>query len=82
MNFLFSLDFDVSSDPEFLTDKGTATAEVKDCIIRLDLSQKTDENGILEVSFTQAEIILNDYEVKTQGEKDLSKALETIFQQL
>ena len=65
MNFLFSLDFDVSSDPEFLTDKGTATAEVKDCIIRLDLSPKADENGILEVSFTQAEIILNDYEVKT-----------------
>jgi hypothetical protein len=33
MNFLFSLDFEVSSDPEFLTDKGTATATVKDCTV-------------------------------------------------
>jgi hypothetical protein len=79
MNFLFSLDFDISSDPEFLTDVGTATATVNDCTVRLELSPKANENGILEVSFTQAEIILSDYEVKANGETDISAAFEIVM---
>ena len=79
MNFIFSLDFDVSSDPEFLTDVGTATATVNDCTVLLNLTPKANEDGILDVSFTQAEIILKDYEVKADGATDISAALEIIF---
>lgn len=53
MNFLFSLDFEVSSDPEFLTDKGTATATVKDCTVKIDLTPEANDDGILEISFSK-----------------------------
>ena len=76
----FKFKYDISSDPSWLRDSGEAYIDARKCAVRLNLVPSTENNdGLLHFDFNHAEISIHQYEVKTGGSSDLSRALEIIF---
>ena len=61
MNLDFELQFEVTSEPNWLSDRGTASITVGKCDIFLGLVPRAGPDGIFQVDFTRAEINLVDY---------------------
>lgn len=73
INMKFSLDFEVWSEPAWITDEGTGTITVTNADIMLNLHPFSDE-GALQIDFSGAEVQIQDYYVDLQGKTDWGKA--------
>lgn len=78
MNLLFEFDYEISTDPEWISDEGQATVEVFNTDVDVVLTTST-EQGILKVDFTEITININEYKVRLEGQNDVSKGIEILF---
>lgn len=78
MNLLFEFDYEISTDPEWISDEGQATVEVFNTDVDVVLSTSA-ANGILKVDFTEITININEYKVRLEGQNDVSKGIEILF---
>jgi len=78
MNLLFEFDYEISTDPEWISDEGQATVEVFNTDVDVVLSTSAT-NGILKVDFTEITININEYKVRLEGQNDVSKGIEILF---
>ena len=78
MNLLFEFDYEISTDPVWISDEGQATVEVFNTDVDVVLST-TAEHGILKVDFTEIKININEYKVRLEGQNDVSKGIEILF---
>jgi hypothetical protein len=66
INMEFNLDYEVWSDPSWVTDEGKGTITVSNANIVLNLHPYSDE-GALQIDFSGAEIQIQDYYVDLKG---------------
>lgn len=75
---IFEFDFKISSEPKWLDDLGVGIVKIGNCDIELDL-QLINNNGVLQVDFSNVNVDLRGYDVVLDGESDLSRAIEILF---
>ena len=74
----FDFGFKIWSDPEWLHDDGTGMISIKNAGILITLNP-SEQDGILQVSFSEVKINIEDYQVELNGTSDLSEAIEILF---
>jgi hypothetical protein len=78
IEMLFDMGFDLSSEPHWFKDRGTAVVKVHNTRLEMDLNTNSRE-GVLQVDFSRVDIDISDYVVEVNGATDLSRAIEIIF---
>jgi len=78
LNLESSFSFDLWSDPEWLTDRGTGKVKVENADILLDLVPH-NENGTLQIDFAETNLSIYNYDVQLEGTSDLSTATQILM---
>ena len=75
INLEFGLDFDIYSIPVWIKDEGTGTITVMDANVVIYLRPYNNE-GILEIDFSNVDIQIRDYYVDLKGQTDWGRAAQ------
>lgn len=74
----FESEFEITSEPKWLTDGGSYKATVTDSSLIMDLKTFTRDN-ILQIDFSNVIVDIGQYDVKIDGSTDFSRAVEIVF---
>jgi hypothetical protein len=77
INLKVLVNFNMWTEPEFLSDVGQAKITINDASIHLNL-QPTNENGSLQFEFYEPTFLLGDYQLEVESQSDLGKATELV----
>lgn len=78
INLQYDFGFKIWSEPEFISDEGDGQFIISKTSLMITL-KPIEQDGVLQVNFSDVKINIGDYQVTLDGSTDLSDAVEIMF---
>ena len=75
---IYTSEFELSSDPKWVHDRGTALVTVKNASLNMNLDT-FNRDGLIQVDFSAVRVQIEDYNVEVSGSTDMSRAIAIIL---